>query len=43
LEIVRVHGPIVVAVLVAFRVVAAGHDEDAALQADDLDVGSVEA
>jgi len=29
------HGPIVVAVLVAFHVVVAGHDEDAALEADD--------
>ena len=43
LEIVRMHGPIVVAVLVAFQVVAAGHDEDAALEADDVDLGSVEA
>jgi hypothetical protein len=43
LEIVRVHRPIVVAVLVAFRLEAAGHDEDAALQADDLNLGSVKA
>jgi hypothetical protein len=37
------HGPIVVAVLVVFHVVAAGHDEDAALEADDVDLGSIEA
>jgi hypothetical protein len=29
------HAPIVVAVVVAFPVVAAGHDEDAAREADD--------
>ncbi len=39
----RVRGPVVVAMHVAFHVVAAGHDEDPALQADDVDLGSVEA
>jgi hypothetical protein len=38
---VRVWELIVVAVLVAFHVVAAGHDEDAALQADDVDLGCI--
>src|SRR5271169_4428183 len=43
LLIVRMRGPVFVAMHVAFHVVAAGHDEDTTLQADDVDLGAVEA
>src|SRR5579862_9313095 len=38
----RVSGVIFMAMHVAFHVVAAGHDENPAFQADDVDLGSVE-
>ena len=36
-------GAVVAAVLVALDIVATGHDEDPALEADHLDLGAIEA
>src|SRR5665213_1440065 len=40
---VSVRRAVVMAVRVALQIMPAGHDEDAALQADDVDLGSIEA